>query len=99
MSNFEELEKELVRFATYPKYPPHHQDEYLEEYFYNFYQKNKDKFIEEIIYIPILWTNYAIHQAHISQGSLDGYYDKNDTLSQYLNEKYNDPNKLYFTVS
>ena len=99
MSDIQKLEKELVRFATYPPYPPHHQGDYLEEYFYNFYQKNKDQFSNDIIYIPILWTNYSIHQACIKNDKLEGFLDKNDILTNYLNTNYNDPNKKYFTIS
>ena len=30
--------------ATYPVYPPYHTGKYLEEYFYEYYLTNKDKF-------------------------------------------------------
>ena len=77
--------KELRPAANYPVYPPYHKDEYLEEYFYNFYVKNKDAFDQTgYTYIPIFWTNVYItgHNKHLIQQFLDIL-----------------PPKKYFTVS
>jgi len=42
----------------YPPYPLYHQGKYLEEYFHNFYIKNKQQFDSTgYTYIPIYWTN------------------------------------------
>lgn len=70
----------------YPVYPPYHQGHYLEEYFYNFYIKNKNDFDQtDYTYIPIFWTNVYIT-------------GKNRKLIQpYLDSL--SKNKKYFTVS
>jgi len=72
--------------ADYPTYPPYHKGDYLEEYFYKFYKKNKDKFDEiDRTLIPIFWTNVYIT-------------GKNSNLIQtYLDQLPAD--KKYFTVS
>lgn len=53
--------KDLRVPATYPVYPPYHNGDYLEEFFYKFYKKNKQEFDKTgYIYIPIFWTNVYI---------------------------------------
>lgn len=50
--------KDLRVPATFPTYPPYHTGQYLEEYFYDFYLKNKKDFDETgATLIPIFWTN------------------------------------------
>ena len=72
--------------ANYPTYPPYHKGNYLEEYFYSFYVKYKEKFDKTgYTLIPVYWTNVYIT-------------GKNKELLQtYLN--YLPTNKKYFTVS
>lgn len=69
-----------------PNYPPYHKGQYLEEYFYDYYLRNKDKF-DKIGYelIPVFWTNYYLSNASRPE------------LQNYLNSL--DKNKKYFTVS
>lgn len=72
--------------ADYPTYPPYHKGDYLEEYFYKFYLKNKKEFDKTgYTYIPIFWTNVYLtnKNAHL--------------LQPYLN--YLPKDKKYFTVS
>jgi hypothetical protein len=72
--------------ATFPTYPPYHTGKYLEEYFYDFYLKNKNEFDQtEATLIPVFWTNiYNTGQnKHLVQ--------------TYLNALPED--KKYFTVS
>jgi hypothetical protein len=47
--------------ASYTAYPPYHDGDYLEEYFYKFYKNNKDEF-DRVGYtlIPVFWTNVYI---------------------------------------
>lgn len=78
--------KDLRVTADYPVYPPYHEGNYLEEYFYNFYLQNKTKFdTTGYTLIPVFWTNVYIT-------------GKNRNLLQfYINCL--PTNKKYFTVS
>lgn len=71
--------------ARYPVYPPYHTGDYLEEFFYKFYIKNKQEFDPTgYTYIPIFWTNV---------------YNNNENrhlVQSYLNVL---PEGKYFTVS
>lgn len=54
-----------------PPYPPYHEGYYMEEYFYNYYIKNKNIFDETgYTLIPIFWTS-----AYIRQIDLQPYID------------------------
>jgi hypothetical protein len=78
--------KDLRVPATYPVYPPYHEGDYLEEYFYDFYLKNKQEFDKTgYTLIPIYWTNVYITGKN------------KDKLQTYLN--YLPTDKKYFTVS
>lgn len=82
-----EIASDLLRPpAEYPVYPPYHQGDYLEEYFYKFYLLNKRDF-DNIGYthIPVFWTNIYITGKN------------REFLQPYLNSLT--PNKNYFTVS
>jgi len=47
----------------YPAYPPYHTGKYLEEYFYDYYKKNKAEFDKTgYTLIPIFWTNLYLNQ-------------------------------------
>jgi len=77
--------KNLRPPANYPVYPPYHQGDYLEEYFYKFYKENKDKFDKTgYTLIPIFWTNVYITNTNI------------ELIQHYLNSL---PPGKYFTVS
>lgn len=72
--------------ANYPVYPPYHTGDYLEEYFYKYYLKNKKAFDETgYTLIPVFWTN--IYNTGTNR----------DLLQPYLNAL--PPDKKYFTVS
>ena len=97
--------------ATYPNYPPHHEGLYLEEYFYQYYHEHKDEFPDDWVYIPVLWTNYRIHQGHQSSVDYkhtvthidDHHFNPSKEISKqlldYLETNFNDPDKKYFTVA
>lgn len=77
--------KNLRPPANYPVYPPYHVGDYLEEYFYKFYLKNKIKFDKTgYTLIPIFWTNVYITNIN------------NHLIQYYLD---NLPPGNYFTVS
>jgi hypothetical protein len=72
--------------ADYPVYPPYHKGDYLEEYFYKFYIKNKLEFDKTgYTLIPIFWTNVYITNKN------------RELLQPYINCLPTD--KKYFTVS
>lgn len=67
MKNFDDYRPK----PSYPKYPPYHQGEYLEDYFYNFYCNSKQKTTRE--FIPVSWTTCYIE-------------NKTDKLQENLNK-------------
>jgi hypothetical protein len=72
--------------ANYPTYPPYHTGKYLEEYFYDFYLLNKEKFDKTgYTLIPAFWTN--IYNTNINR----------HLVQTYLNALPKD--QKYFTVS
>jgi hypothetical protein len=78
--------KNLRVSATYPVYPPYHTGKYLEEYFYEYYLTNKDKFDNTgYTLIPAFWTN--IYNTNINR----------HLIQTYLNHL--PKGKKYFTVS
>ena len=83
--NFKDLRIPL----DHPTYPPYHQGYYMEEYFYNFYIKNKEDF-DRIGYtlIPIFWTNVYIME---TKGA-----NRRRLIQPYLNAL---PDTKYVTVS
>ncbi len=69
---------------TYPVYPPYHQGKYLEDYFFDFYIKNKDQFdVKGRTLIPVSWTTLYVENTPIN-------------IQEYLDQL--DPNGAYFTV-
>jgi len=72
--------------ADYPTYPPYHEGDYMEEYFYKYYIENKSEFDKTgFTLIPIFWTNVYLTSKN------------KDLLQPYLN--YLPKDKKYFTVS
>jgi len=81
------MNDEFRQKALYPTYPPYHQDEYLEEYFYK--RWNEENIESDRKYIDIFWTNLFNNRVY-----LGNYYPKvQDELNRNLNA-----NKKYFTV-
>jgi hypothetical protein len=69
-----------------PPYPPYHTGPYLEEYFYDFYLKNKSKFDNTgKTLIPVFWT--SLYLANYS----------NNTIQYYIDNLPKD--RKYFTIS
>jgi len=82
----EKFEKYRIVTQTNP-YPFYHQGKYLEEYFYDYYVKNIDKFkTTGYEYIPVFWTELYLGGTHLLHD-----------LQQDLNSL--DKSKKYFTVS
>ena len=79
--------------ATYPTYPPYHTGLYLEEYFFDFYQRNIERF-EKLNrkYIPIFWTNCYVN------GVQDGWGERIDFVEMQREINKLEPNLPYFTV-
>jgi len=75
--------EELRNKALYPVYPPYHQEEYIEEYFYK--RWNEEKILSNKEYIDIFWTNLFNNRVY-----LGNYYpnvqEEMDNLSK--SEKY-----------
>ena len=76
--------KETERFrvkARYPVYPPYHDGYYIEEYFYNYFQRiDSDR-----IYIPIYWTNLYCNETHNGEHfDIQTYLDSLDTNLKYF---------------
>lgn len=78
--------KQLQPAPDYPVYPPYHEGDYLEEYFYNYYIQHKEQFDQTgYTLIPVFWTNVYLTNKN------------RDLLQPYLDNL--DNNKKYFTVS
>jgi hypothetical protein len=75
--------EELRNKALYPVYPPYHQEEYIEEYFYK--RWNEENILSNREYIDIFWTNLFNNKVY-----LGNYYpnvqEELDNLSN--SEKY-----------
>ena len=85
------INKTLRPSPTYPVYPPYHTGLYLEEHFFDFYQRNLERFHKlERSYIPIFWTNIYLN-AGTNLGS--AAYQLQDILNEELI-----PDKKYFTL-
>lgn len=76
----------LKQPALYPTYPPYHTGSYLEEYFYNWYCKNKVNTNKN--YIDVFWTNLYCNAASKKAPPVD--------IQSHINKL--DPTKEYFTV-
>ena len=78
---------------TYPVYPPYHTGMYLEEYFFDFYQKNIERFkILNRQYIPIFWTNCYVNGVQEGWGDRLSFSDIQSEINKL------DPKLSYFTV-
>lgn len=70
-----------------PPYPPYHKGKYLEQYFIDFYLKNKKEFdLTDFNFINVSWTDIYLHRP-----------DLINDLQNDLNKL--DSSKKYFTVS
>lgn len=70
-----------------PPYPPYHKGKYLEQYFIDFYFKNKNQFdLTDFNFIAVSWTDIYLHRP-------DLIHDLQNDLNKL------DPSKKYFTVS
>lgn len=75
-----------------PVYPPYHEGLYLEEYFYNFYLNNKDRFDKTgFTLIPIFWT--AVYNQNVF---FTAQNDSKHLIQEYINAL---PGGKYFCVS
>ena len=78
---------------TYPAYPPYHKGKYLEEYFFDFYERNKERFNNlPRNYIPIFWTNCYVN------GVNEGWGERISPAEMQVEINKIDPNGSYFTV-
>jgi hypothetical protein len=73
---------DLRPVPSYPTYPPYHVGDYIEDYFYKWFQKNCTKDVKRD-YIAISWTTLYCE-------------NKDPGIQNFLNSL--DPNKSYFTV-
>ena len=79
--------------ASYPIYPPYHSGLYLEEYFFDFYQRNIDRFSKlNRQYVPIFWTNCYVNGVQEGWGEAVSLQDIQNEINTL------DLNKGYFTV-
>ena len=78
---------------AYPTYPPYHTGLYLEEYFFDFYKRNSERFHKiKREYIPIFWTNCYVN------GVVDGWGEKVDINDIQKEINTLDPSGSYFTI-
>ena len=76
---------------SYPIYPPYHTGLYLEEYFFDFYNRNIDRFQKlERNSIPILWTNIYLNAGGNLQSTV---YELQDGINKGMS-----PSGKYFTI-
>lgn len=75
--------KNLRIKPTYPAYPPYHLGPYMEEYFYEFYKRNKTDFDNTgYTLIPIFWTNLYI--AGVPDNIIQEYVDHLPSQQKYF---------------
>jgi len=76
--------------AQYPIYPPYHVGDYLEEYFFNWWQKNKVDTNRN--YIDIFWTNIYCNAANgiASNINLQNEMDQLDEVTGYFTVNQHD---------
>ena len=76
---------------SYPTYPPYHTGLYLEEYFFDFYKRNIDRFRKlKREYIPIFWTNIYLNSGtDLTKAVFELQGVLNETLT---------PDGKYFTI-
>ena len=90
--NIDHLIESLRPKPDYPTYPPYHTGLYLEDYFFDFYQRNIDRFQKlKREYIPVFWTNIYLNAG----GNLgEAVFKLQDILNKVLK-----PDGKYFMVS
>ena len=86
------MDNDLRPKPEYPTYPPYHTGLYLEDYFFDFYQRNIDRFQKlKREYIPVFWTNIYLNAG----GDLGkAVYKLQDVLNNVMK-----PDGKYFMVS
>ena len=78
---------------SYPTYPPYHKGKYLEEHFFDFYQRNIDRFNKlKRNYIPIFWTNCYVN------GVQEGWGEKVSMMHIQREINKLPINDSYFTI-
>ncbi len=55
--------KEFRPNPTYPVYPPYHTGNYLEDYFFDYFNENSTK--SDVYYIPVSWTTCYIENKNL----------------------------------
>jgi hypothetical protein len=97
--------KHLRVSADYLVYPPYHKGDYLEEYFYKYYLRNKEEFDSvNFTLIPVFWTNVYITGKN--RNLLQPYIDSLPKNVRYFTVSQHDdaiqeklpPNTLSFTA-
>ena len=78
--------KHLRPKPNYPTYPPYHEGMYIEDYFFDYFTKNKIE--TDRIYIPIFWT--SCYNNHWYTGV------NHPNIQSYLNSL--NPDLKYFTI-
>ena len=82
---------DLMPKPSYPTYPPYHTGLYLEDYFFDFYQRNIDRFRKlKREYIPIFWTNIYLNAGGNLQSAV---YELQDDINKGIS-----PEGKYFTL-
>jgi hypothetical protein len=86
------IDKSIFNVLTSTIYPPFKNGKYMEEYFYDFIEKNINKFDEiDYVYIPVFWTNLQINDDYNKNKE---YY--NSLLLSYYSEYSS--NTKFFTI-
>ena len=80
--------------AQYPVYPPYHQADYLEEYFFNWWNKNKVD--TDRNYIDIFWTNIYCNAANGIHPNVNvqAEIDQLDSAKKYFTVNQHDDGPL-----
>ena len=81
--------KQLQPAPDYPVYPPYHEGDYLEEYFYNYYIQHKEQFDQTgYTLIPVFWTN--VYLTNKNRDLLQPYLDNLDNSKKYFTTSQHD---------
>lgn len=65
---------------SYPTYPPYHTGDYLEDYFFKYFLRNKEKFdAKQKILLPISWTTLMVENTKLPVNDYLGVLDPSDS--------------------